>query len=52
LAGKGTIEGYHFAGAPSLPPPTFSISQNPTKNEALATLPPVAALLLWCVLLL
>ena len=33
----------HFTGTPPLPPP-FSISQNPSKDQALANLPSVAAL--------
>ena len=38
----------HFTGALPLPlphPPPFSISQNPAKEQALAALPPVAALI-------
>ena len=42
---QGRHSGGHFIGEPPLPP-LFSIFQNPAKDQALAALPPVAALLL------
>ena len=40
---QGRHSDAHFTGTPPLPPP-FSISQNPSKDQALANLPSVAAL--------
>jgi hypothetical protein len=39
--------GRFLAGAPLLPPPHLSNSQNLAKDQALAALPPVAALMLF-----
>ena len=41
---QGRHSGGHFTGVPPMLPP-FSIFQNPAKDQALAALPPMVALL-------